>query len=366
MDHNGDQRLAALHETRLLDTPPEESFDRLTRLAARLLGVPVSLVSLVDRDRQFFKSQQGLPEPLATQRETPLSHSFCQHVTATGEPLIVPDAGLDARVRDNLARRDLGVVSYLGVPLTTPDGHVLGSLCAVSGEVRAWSEDDLAVMRDLAAIAMTEIALRDGIRQRDAAQAELELLAGELQHRVKNSIATAQAVVQLSIRAATDLDGLGEAVGRRLASLAATQDLLDGTDRHALPLRRLLGRELAAFAPDARVVLDGPEVRLDAQQGVALGMIVHELTTNASKYGALQAEGGRLAVTWSLSAAAEGPSLLLEWRETGVAIATPPTRRGFGSTLMDRLARTSLGGQAVTDYGQDGVVVRITVMLAAT
>ena len=86
------ERLAALQQTSLLDTPPEEAFDRLTRLATTVLRVPVALVSLVDGNRQFFKSCVGLPEPLASLRQTPLTHSFCKHVVASGEPLIVSDA----------------------------------------------------------------------------------------------------------------------------------------------------------------------------------------------------------------------------------------------------------------------------------
>jgi GAF domain-containing protein len=86
------ERLDALRSTGLLDSPAEEAFDRLTRLAARLLRVPVALVSLVDEDRQFFKSCFGLPEPLATQRETPLSHSFCQHVVNLEDLLVAGDA----------------------------------------------------------------------------------------------------------------------------------------------------------------------------------------------------------------------------------------------------------------------------------
>src|SRR4249920_1063113 len=84
-------RLKALRRTSLLDTPPEEVFDRLTRLATTLLHVPVALVSLVDGNRQFFKSSVGLPDPLASLRQTPLTHSFCKHVVASGEPLVVPD-----------------------------------------------------------------------------------------------------------------------------------------------------------------------------------------------------------------------------------------------------------------------------------
>ena len=89
--HNPD-RLRALSATALLDSKPEQAFDRLTRLAARVLGAPVSLVSLVDRDRQFFKSAEGLAEPWLSERQTPLSHSFCQHVVTTNAPLVVTDA----------------------------------------------------------------------------------------------------------------------------------------------------------------------------------------------------------------------------------------------------------------------------------
>ena len=150
-------RLLALQQTGLLDTLPEEVFDRLTRLVCRLLGVPVALVSLVENDRQFFKSALGLPEPWDLRRETPLSHSFCQHVVASGKPLLIQDASQDPLVCDNLALPELGVVAYLGMPLTTVDGHVLGSLCAIDTEPRAWTPADALALRDLAAVAVSEI-----------------------------------------------------------------------------------------------------------------------------------------------------------------------------------------------------------------
>src|SRR5918997_6238455 len=124
-------RLAALRSTDLLDSLPEPSFDRLTRLAAKILRAPVALVSLVDGDRQFFKSSLGLPEPWASLRETPLSHSFCQHVVHAAAPLVIADARAHPLVRDNPAIRDLGVVAYLGLPLATADGAVLGSFCVI-------------------------------------------------------------------------------------------------------------------------------------------------------------------------------------------------------------------------------------------
>ena len=112
-------RLRALEAAELLDTPAEATFDRLTNLATRILGVPVALVSLVTPDRQFFKSQCGLPSPHAERRETPLSHSFCQYVVEDGDALIVEDAREDERLASNRAISDLGVIAYAGFPIRT-------------------------------------------------------------------------------------------------------------------------------------------------------------------------------------------------------------------------------------------------------
>ena len=167
-------RLKALREIALLDTGAEESFDRLTRLATRVLRAPAGLVSLVEADRQFFKSCVGLPQPWAVRRQTPLTHSFCQHVVATGQPLLVTDARNHLLLRDNLAVRDLGVIAYAGVPLITSDGFVLGSLCALDYEPRTWSDADLGILSDLGAAVMTEIELRrsDAVYQRLAVKSE--------------------------------------------------------------------------------------------------------------------------------------------------------------------------------------------------
>ena len=160
-------RLAALRDTALLDSAAEEVFDRLTAIARDLLGVDVSLVSLVDSNRQFFKSAQGLEEPWATARETPLSHSFCQRVVATNAALIIEDAHADPALAGHLAVRDLGVAAYAGVPLTLSDGHTLGTFCAVSRRPRAWSQGELRVLTTLGNAAVTEIELRRMRRAQD-------------------------------------------------------------------------------------------------------------------------------------------------------------------------------------------------------
>ena len=159
------ERLRVLREAGLVDSPAEGSLDRMTRFAQVLLDVPVALISLVDDHRQFFKSQQGLPEPWATQRQTPLTHSFCQHVVTSAEPLVIEDARLDERVKDNLAIPDLGVIAYAGYPIVAPDQQVLGSLCAIHGEPHQWSERELMVLRELADAVSNHIALRMEVLQ---------------------------------------------------------------------------------------------------------------------------------------------------------------------------------------------------------
>ena len=181
-------RLQALRNTGLLDSPPEKVFERLTELTCRALRVPVALVSLVDADRQFFKSSCGLPEPWASRRETPLSHSFCQHVVASGEPLVIPDARQHPLVRDNLAVGDLAVSAYLGIPLLTPDGHAIGSLCAINSAPRQWSDDDIVVLSGLAELAATEIALRPSLREREMLLRRSRRYADQLQALAQASL----------------------------------------------------------------------------------------------------------------------------------------------------------------------------------
>jgi signal transduction histidine kinase len=240
------RRLGALRATGLLDSPPEEAFDRLTRLVTRILGVPVALVTLVDGHRQFFKSCVGLPEPWATQRETPLSHSFCQYTVTTGEPLVIDDAREHPQLRENLAIPDLGVVAYAGIPLQTADGHTLGTFCAIDTRPRRWSESDLATLRDLAASAATEIELRvalqmarDNAHELERAADRLRLLAetGRLLSASIDVDATLNAVARLALPQLADmavLDVVEDGTMRRLASAADDGHLaiLDRVRRH--------------------------------------------------------------------------------------------------------------------------------------
>jgi signal transduction histidine kinase len=152
-------RLAAVARLGLVGTPHEEAFDRLTRLAARVLGVRGALVTITTAEAQFCKSSVGLPEPWATSG-LPLTYGLCPYTVASGEPLLVTDARADPRFHDNPGVRELAVAGYAGVPLLTTDGQAIGAFCAFDDRPRTWTADDLRTLEDLAAATMTEVELR--------------------------------------------------------------------------------------------------------------------------------------------------------------------------------------------------------------
>ena len=158
---NDPERLAALRRLKIMGTPPEESLDRLTRIAAKVVGAPVALLTLVDAHHQYFKSAYGLPEALDKNRQTPLTHSFCQHVVLDQAAMIVSDARLDPRLKDNPAIESVGVISYAGMPVFAPNGEPLGSFCVMDRCVRHWEPDQLSILKDLAATVMAELEAKE-------------------------------------------------------------------------------------------------------------------------------------------------------------------------------------------------------------
>ena len=194
--------MVALPEDTVLPAEPDEAFDRFARLVREQLGVPVALVSLVSSREQVFPGAVGLPEPWQQRRGTPLSHSFCQFVVDTAEPLVVTDARHDPRVAGNLAIRDLGVVAYCGVPLTGLDDRVVGSLCAIDDRPRQWTAADLAVLTDLAAACSSELRLREREQRARRRTAEAEAANAQLALLLELSEVLASAVTVEDVAAA--------------------------------------------------------------------------------------------------------------------------------------------------------------------
>src|SRR5690606_25927546 len=138
-------------------------------------------ITLLDSDRQFFKSALGLPEPWASARETPLSHSFCQHVVNSDAPVLINDAPNHPHFHESPAVTELGVVAYAGVPLHTREGHTLGARCVIDRNPRDWAPAEVALLHDLGAAVETEIALCEALisRAQSARYLEAQRLAFE-------------------------------------------------------------------------------------------------------------------------------------------------------------------------------------------
>lgn len=170
---NESARLAALNAYNVLDTDPEADFDDLTALAAQICGTPIALVSLVDANRQWFKSRHGLD-----MAETHRDYSYCAYTILEAEPLVVPDALADERFADNpLASSDPNVRFYAGVPLQTPDGQVLGSFCVIDHTPRELSSEQLDALRILGRQVIAQLELRRAARE------QARLLAETLEER---------------------------------------------------------------------------------------------------------------------------------------------------------------------------------------
>jgi len=162
-------RLEALHRYRILDTAPESSFDRITRLAAHLFDVPSALVNFIDTDRQWFKSTVGFEE-----EQTGLDVSFCVYALADDDVMVVEDLADDERFADNPYVTDEGLRFYAGAPLVTPDGHRLGTLCVLDTEPRSPSDALVNRLSDLAALVVDELELRREVDAHERAEADLQ------------------------------------------------------------------------------------------------------------------------------------------------------------------------------------------------
>jgi anti-sigma regulatory factor (Ser/Thr protein kinase) len=180
---NEPARLAALHRYRILDTAPERAFDDLTMLASHICGTPMALITLVDADRQWFKSRIGI-----TPSETSRTISFCAHAIKQGDLFIIPDARKDERLRDNpLVTGDPHIRFYAGAPLVTPDGHALGTLCVVDRVTRTLTPRQIEALDALRRQVESQLELRrhvfdleQAVAERDRAQAQQTKLIGEL------------------------------------------------------------------------------------------------------------------------------------------------------------------------------------------
>lgn len=204
-------------------------------------------------------------------------------------------------------------------------------------------------------------------RERRRAEERTRLLVAELSHRVKNTLATVVAIAQQTFQKTADIDEFRAAFMGRIEALADAHGLLFRANWSDLELTDVLDAALRPFRRgDGKTVrLDGGPTRLPPTQALTLNLIVHELATNAAKYGALSREGGEVRVSWTVEGADGERRLKLQWEEAGGPPVTPPKRRGFGSTLIERSLTYEFDGGAELLFRQDGLVCRLSLPLTA-
>jgi two-component sensor histidine kinase len=196
-------------------------------------------------------------------------------------------------------------------------------------------------------------------------QSQSIMMIDELNHRVKNTLATVQSIVSQALRKGSDPEVIREAVESRLFSLSRSHDLLSRENWKGAGLHDLVESTLEPFGVangrSERFVIKGKNIRLPANEALALGIAFHELATNAVKYGAFSNAAGSIMLTWSIEPMAGGDRLILRWQEKGGPPVTPPTRKGFGSRVIERGLPHELGGEVQLDYRAAGLICTINV-----
>jgi two-component sensor histidine kinase len=242
--------------------------------------------------------------------------------------------------------------------LALKDGHELRGAEAVAerpdGTRRTFTPFP-TVLRNNQGEVMGAINVLVDITDRKRADEEQKILIDELNHRVKNTLATVQSISLHTHRSTPE--AFVQRFEDRLVALSKAHDLLTRRRWTGVGLGELLEQELAPYgdADHSRIVMEGPELTLSARTGLALSMVLHELATNAFKYGALSAEGGQVKVVWALNAEGTKSILTLRWIESGGPSVEPPARRGFGRLLIERSITKDLGGKADLQFLPGGL-----------
>jgi two-component sensor histidine kinase len=324
-------RLTALSSYAVMDTPPEPNFDDIVQLASQLCNTPISLVSLVETDRQWFKARVGLDA-----RETPIDQSVCKLGLGTTDLLVIPDLTADARTAGNtLVSEDPHIRFYAGAPLIAPRGEILGMLCVIDHEPRpdGLTTDQQAMLATLARQVIAQLELRYAILRRIEEDAERRQLNEQLTERLNQTLAMVHGLANQTLRA---VPGRGpvESFQNRLDALTDAHDMLQRKQWADADMTTVVRNSLTRHAALDRFTITGPDIPLAPKGAITTAMLLHELGSNAVKYGALSSEGGHVMVEWRLDGDATNAVLTLNWTERGGPPANVPAQKSFGAKLI--------------------------------
>lgn len=489
-----DQRNAVLRGLEVLETGSDADFDRVTGLAASLMGTPAAFISLLDTERLWFRASFGAEKKEVEETHIPVALSFCAHAVADGGTvLVVPDAADDPRFAENPLVAGKRLRFYVGAPIVV-SGQPIGTLCAIDCVPRPRPDDTcLSQLQALAALAASLFKLKEdnhagmaaqaalaheqerrvvameaaslaswawdlrtntiecdplfaelldlpaasrlnarhifrAIDRRDVKKAETEfraalasgkdyvgeyrvtgahptrwvaargrvverdehgkptlvfgvnfciterkaaeerqrLLLRELNHRVKNTLATVQALATQTVRHSREPREFLEAFSSRLRALGLAHGLLSDHEWRGIALSELVRLEVLPFddAEGPRIRVSGEHLLLSPDQALGLGLILHELGSNALQHGALANPDGAVDLTWSIEGHRRARKLVMVWLESGGPPVEPPRRHGFGSILIRRSLAKVISSEVNHEFLPDGVRAEISMPLA--
>lgn len=339
------ERMAAVRRYDVLDTPPDGAFDRITALAARRFGVPISIISIVDEDRIWFKSRCGVPVD-----QIGRDPGLCASAILSNDPYVLNDASTDPRSLANpLVAGEFGLRFYAGVPLTTSDGHNLGTLCIIDKEPRPIDDTQIADLKDLASVVMDQLELQLAARR---AVSKAELLAREIDHRVMNSLQFVSSLLTMQSRS----PAIGEAAhhlqlaANRVAAVAQVHRhfTIGGAEVTCGVgfVRKLCSDLESVLGQSIRVTGDEADVPTTAIQPI--GLLVNELVTNAAKHG-----GGVIEVHYGVRAGLHTLTVCDGGEGLPPDFDLSAARKSLGMRLITVLS-DQLGGELTAGPREDG------------
>jgi signal transduction histidine kinase len=292
-------RIQAVKNTGLMDAGRQAAFDRLALLAAKIVDAPLTIVSLVGAEKQYFVADYGLPSPFKESRELPIDSSICRY-TLEGESIISSNALNDPLLRFHPSTGPWGIVALVVIPLINSDGHVLGTFCAIDNKERDWSEHEIHVMEELTLSVMTEINLRDQLTKLKAEQSLREMFVATLTHDLRTPLHVSRLSTQtlaLMLAGQDDVQSVLSRIDRNITHAdRMIQDLLDASH---IKSGRLIPVDIAECDPcqiawevvdelkaihGDRFELETTNIRIVADP-VGLRRIIENLAANGLKYG---------------------------------------------------------------------------------
>lgn len=329
------ERIAAVHRYQILDTPSDGSFDRVTALAARRFGVPISIISIVDHDRIWFKSHHGVDV-----QQIGREPGLCASAILSSEAHVLVNASTDVRSLTNpLVAGDFGLRFYAGVPLQTSDGYNLGTLCVIDKSPRTVDQAQIDDLKDLAALVVDQLELRLAARQ---AVEKAHLMAQEIDHRVMNSLQFVSGLLTMQSRSSVAADASAQLreAATRVAAVARVHRNFYSSDTEevsCLDFLKRLGADLSDIC-GVKVEVAGDEGTVPTTWIQPIGLLTNELVTNAAKHGS-----GKVTVSYEAQGAARKLSVCDEG-EGMPADFDPKVAGGLGMKVIGSLVR-QLGGK---------------------